>query len=245
MNYNISLFFPCYNEEDNIEVTIRKALKVLKSLTDTFEIIVVDDGSRDQTEKIVKRLINEDKRIKLIQHPQNKGYGAVLRTGLKNARYDLICFTDADGQFDFSQIREMLPLIGDAEVIIGYRRKRKDAFYRLVNAKIYGLVIRLFFGLKVRDVDCGFKLFRKKVIDDIEIEAQGALASAEILVKIKSKGYRIREIGVDHFSRFGGKSTGANLKVIFKAAKELFKFFPKLFSLRFEKYFKRKNRDVC
>ncbi len=243
MNYNISLFFPCYNEEENIEVTIKKALKVLKSLTDTFEIIIVDDGSRDQTEKIVKKLINEDRRIKLIQHPQNRGYGAVLRTGLKNSRYDLICFTDADGQFDFSQIKEMLPLIGDAEVVIGYRRKRKDSFHRLVNAKIYGLVIRLFFGLKVRDVDCGFKLFKKEVIDNIEIEAQGALASAEILVKIKSKGYRIKEIGVAHFPRFGGKSTGANLRVIFKAAKELFRFFPKLFKIRVDACFKKsKNR---
>ncbi len=238
MNYNISLFFPCYNEEENIELTIKKALKVLKGLADTFEIIVVDDGSRDQTEKIVKSLIKEEKRIKLIQHPQNRGYGAVLRTGLKNARYDLICFTDADGQFDFSQINKMLPLINDAEVVIGYRNKRKDAFYRLVNAKIYGLVIRLFFGLKVKDVDCGFKLFKKKVIDDIEIESQGALASAEILIKIASKGYRIKEVEVAHFSRFGGKSTGANLGVIFKAAKELFKFFPKLFKLRLEKYFK-------
>ncbi len=238
MNYNISLFFPCYNEEDNIETTIKKALNVLRSLTDTFEIIVVDDGSHDQTEKIVKSLIKEEKRIKLIQHPRNRGYGAVLRTGLKNARYDLICFTDADGQFDFSQIKKMLPLINDAEVVIGYRRKRRDAFHRLVNAKIYGVVIRLFFGLKVRDVDCGFKLFQKKVIDDIEIEARGALASAEILVKIKSKGYRIKEIGVDHFPRFGGKSTGANLRVIFKAAKELFKFFPKLFKLRLKNILK-------
>ena len=132
----------------------------------------------------------------------------------------------------------MLPLINDAEVVIGYRRKRRDAFHRLVNAKIYGVVIRLFFGLKVRDVDCGFKLFQKKVIDDIEIEARGALASAEILVKIKSKGYRIKEIGVDHFPRFGGKSTGANLRVIFKAAKELFKFFPKLFKLRLKNILK-------
>ncbi len=238
MNYNISLFFPCYNEEDNIETTVKKALDVLRSLTDTFEIIVVDDGSRDQTEKIVKSLIKEEKRIKLIQHPRNRGYGAVLRTGLKNARYDLICFTDADGQFDFSQIKKMLPLINDSDVVIGYRKKRRDSFHRLVNAKIYGLVIRLFFGLKVKDVDCGFKLFQKKVIDDIEIESQGALASAEILVKIKSKGYRIMEIGVDHFPRFAGKSTGANLRVIFKAAKELFRFFPKLFKLRLKNILK-------
>ncbi len=238
MNYNISLFFPCYNEEDNIETTVKKALDVLRSLTDTFEIIVVDDGSSDQTEKIVRSLIKEEKRIKLIQHPRNRGYGAVLRTGLKNARYELICFTDADGQFDFSQIKKMLPLINDSDVVIGYRKKRRDSFHRLVNAKIYGLVIRLFFGLKVKDVDCGFKLFQKKVIDDIEIESQGALASAEILVKIKSKGYRIMEIGVDHFPRFAGKSTGANLRVIFKAAKELFRFSPKLFKLRLKNILK-------
>lgn len=238
MNYEISLFFPCYNEQDNIESVTGRALKVLKTLTDTYEIIIVDDGSKDQTEKVVKRLFSKDKKIRYIRHPLNKGYGAALRTGLKTARHDLICFTDGDGQFDLKDLKKMLPLIKESEVIVGYRKKRKDSFYRLVNAKIYGLIIWLFFGLRVRDVDCGFKLFQKKVIDKLEIESQGALASAEILIKIINKGYRVKEVEVTHFPRLLGKQTGANSRVIFKAGIELVKFFPKLFRLRLKKYFK-------
>lgn len=219
----ISVFFPCYNEADNIKATVTKALGVLSPISDTFEIIIVNDGSTDTTGEVAQVLAQQDKHVKIVTHQQNKGYGAALRSGFAAARYDLVCFTDADGQFDLSEINQFLPMIEKADAVLGFRIKRQDKFYRKVNTFIYKTAINLFFRLGVRDIDCAFKMFRREVVNNITISSDGAVASAEMLIKAKKKGYRFAEVGVHHYPRLAGQPTGAKLGVIFKAFTELFR----------------------
>ncbi len=228
MKPEISVFFPCYNEEANIKTTVTKAIAVLAQFTDTFEVIVVDDGSTDKTGEIASALAQEDQRVRVWTHESNKGYGAALRSGFAAARYDLVCFTDADGQFDLAEINQFLPLIEKYDVVLGYRIKRQDKFYRKVNTFIYKTAINLFFRLWVKDIDCAFKMFHREVMNSISITSDGAVASAEMLIKAKRQGYRFTEVGVHHYPRLAGQPTGAKLGVIFKAFAELFKLFQTL-----------------
>ena len=228
MKPEISVFFPCYNEADNIKATVTKALGILSPITDTFEIIIVNDGSIDATGKVIQDIARQDAHVKIVTHERNKGYGAALRSGFAAARYDIVCFTDADGQFDLSEITQFLPLIDKFDVVLGYRIKRQDKLYRKINTFIYKTSINLFFRLGVRDIDCAFKMFRREVMNNITINSDGAVASAEMLVKAKRKGYRFVEVGVHHYPRLAGQPTGARLSVIFKAFAELWKLFKTL-----------------
>ncbi|MDD5492439.1 MAG: glycosyltransferase family 2 protein [bacterium] len=223
MKPEISIFFPCYNESENIKVTVAKALAVLSPIADTYEVIIVNDGSSDDTGKIAQDLARQDTHVKIVTHEQNKGYGAALRSGFGAARYDIVCFTDADGQFDLSEISQFLPLIVKYDVVLGYRIKRQDKLYRKINTFIYKTAINLFFQLGVRDIDCAFKMFHREVTRNIAIVSNGAVASAEMLIRAKRKGYSFVEVGVHHYPRLAGQPTGAKLGVIFKAFAELFK----------------------
>lgn len=222
----ISVFFPAYNEEKNIKETVTKALVILPQICDKFEVIVVDDGSTDNTANIVKDIAAKNSHVRLISHGVNKGYGAGLKTGFYSARFSWICFTDSDGQFDFADIKKFLAYCNDNDLVIGYRQKRAEGVIRKLNAKAWAMLIRLLFGLKVRDLDCGFKLVKKEVIDKIpKLESEGAMISAELLVKAKKMGFKIVEVPVKHYPRRKGTPTGAQLKVIIKAFVELFKFY--------------------
>jgi glycosyltransferase involved in cell wall biosynthesis len=223
MKPEISVFFPCYNEADNIQSTVTKALGILSLITDTFEIIIVNDGSSDKTGEIARTMSQQDAHIKVVIHDRNRGYGAALRSGFAAARHEIVCFTDVDGQFDLSEISQFLPLIEKADIVLGYRIKRQDKLYRKINTFIYKTAVNLFFRLGVRDIDCAFKMFRREVVNNITINSDGAVASAEMLIKAKSKGYRFVEIGIHHYPRLAGHPTGAKLSVIFKAFAELFK----------------------
>lgn len=225
---NISVFFPAYNEEENIPWLVSNACNFLDTVADKYEVIVVNDGSRDGTGEVAEKIAAENSHVRVIHHTVNRGYGAAVRSGLKGAIYDLIFFTDGDGQFDITELTEFLNLIDKCDVVAGYRIKRKDPFYRLMNAWAYGTMINLMFGLNIRDIDCAFKLFKKSVIDEIDIEATGALASAELLIKIKRKGYKIIQKGVNHYPRKAGVQTGAQLWVIFRMFRELWKLHRKL-----------------
>lgn len=228
----LSVFFPSYNEEKNIEATVRKAKSVLLKIAEVWEIIIVDDGSKDRTGEIGDALSKEDGRIKVIHHSPNKGYGASLKSGFYSSKYPWIAFTDADGQFDFSEITHFIEKQKetDADMVIGYYLSRQVPFYRKINTFFWQLVVFALFGLKVRDVDCGFKLISKKVIDRIpRLESErGAFISSEFLIKANKKGFKIVEIGVHHYPRKAGKGTGANLDVIVKSFVDLFKLWRKL-----------------
>lgn len=222
---NLSVFFPCVNEQGNLENIINKAEEVLKHLQLEYEIIIVDDGSTDKTSALAEELAKKDKRIKVIHHPKNMGYGEALKSGFYCAKYDTIVYTDGDNQFDFSQVTKFIDKLDEADLIFGYRIKRKDPLFRLLFAKGWALLLFAFFRLRLRDVDCGFKMIKKKVLENIpKLQSQrGAMINAELAIKTNKAGFRIAEVGVDHFPRLAGKPTGANVKVIIKSFMDLIK----------------------
>ena len=221
--YSITIFFPCYNEEHNIERVTREALDVAGRLFDDYEIIIVNDGSRDNTGAIADRLAKENPFVRVIHHEHNKGYGAALRTGFENATKELVFYTDGDGQFKIEEITKLLPLIDKYDIISGYRIRRQDSLIRKINAFMWGLLVNALFKINVSDVDSAFKLYKRKIFDEITLTSQGALIDTEIFAKARAKGYTITEVGVNHYPRVAGEQTGAKLSVIFKAFKELFK----------------------
>lgn len=227
----ISLFFPAYNEAENVGGTIEKSIAVLAPLECDYEIIIVDDGSLDRTAEIVKEYAAQNNRVILKRHEKNKGYGSALQTGFNSCRYGLIFFSDCDLQFDLAELTSFIGLMQDdpsIDGVIGYRIKRADPFIRKLNAFGWNMWARLLFGLKVRDIDCAFKLFKRELIENITIESSGALISVEILTKIKKAGYRLVESGVHHYPRQAGKQTGAKLSVIIKAFYESFKLYGRI-----------------
>ncbi|MDD3626720.1 MAG: glycosyltransferase family 2 protein [bacterium] len=222
--HKISFFFPCYNEEDNIESLVTASEEVLRSIASEYEIIIVNDGSSDRTAEKTEELMKNNSHIKLVNHEVNSGYGSALTSGITSSRHDLIFFSDGDLQFDLKEIGKFLEKIDKYDYIIGYRINRKDNLIRRFNAGLWNLVLRLTTGLKVKDVDCAFKLFHKYIFDQITINSKGAFASAEILLNLKERNYRYTQIGVNHYPRVKGTQTGGNPLVIFKAIKELLKF---------------------
>lgn len=231
LQQGISLFFPAYNEAENVGGTIEKCISVLEPLRCEYEIIIVDDGSRDRTAEIVKEYAAKNSRVVLKRHEKNQGYGGALQTGFNSCRYGLIFFSDCDLQFDLGELTSFIELMkNDPQIdgVIGYRIKRADPWIRKLNAFGWNCWICLLLGLKVKDIDCAFKLFKRELIENITIESSGALSSAEILTKIKKAGYRIVESGVHHYPRQAGKQTGAKLSVIIKAFYESFKLYGKI-----------------
>ncbi len=223
MTRELSVFFPCINEEGNVEKIVRKAQRFLEELKLKYEIIIVDDGSKDKTGEIADNLAKNDSHIRVIHHPKNLGYGEALKSGFYNAKYDTIVYTDGDGQFDFAEVTKFLEKIEDNDLIIGYRIKRRDPFFRILFKEGWKLSLLLFFRLTLRDVDCGFKMIRKAVLEKIpHLESgRGAMINAEVAIKAKKFGFKIAEVGVNHYPRVSGKPTGASLNVIIKSYLDL------------------------
>ncbi len=229
----LSVFFPAYNEAVALKETVEKADKVLQKIAEDYEILIINDGSKDKTKEIADQLAKKNKKIRVIHHPQNRGYGAALKSGFYKAKYPWIVFTDADGQFDFSEVNKFFEVQEktSADLVIGYYLKRKVPFYRILASKyLWELPAFLLFGLKVRDIDCGFKLIKKEVIEKIpKLEAErGPFITTELLVKAKKAGFKITEIGVHHYPRKAGQATGVSLKVIFSAYFDLIRLWKKV-----------------
>lgn len=223
---SLSIFLPAFNEEKNIKTSVLKALEAAESVASAYEVIVINDASTDKTAKVVEKLIDlYPGKVKLVSHPTNKGYGGALTTGIKSAQYDYIFFTDADLQFDLSEIKLLTRHIDNHDAVIGVRKKRQDPFMRLVNAKGWNILNRILFGLKVKDIDCAFKLMRRNAVVHLPIRSQGAMVSAEMLILLQKQGARIKEIEVTHFPRTRGVATGAHPKVIIRAFKEMLTIF--------------------
>ncbi|MFQ5422852.1 MAG: glycosyltransferase family 2 protein [Phycisphaerae bacterium] len=220
---SLTIFFPCYNEEGNVERVTRAASEAARDLAETFEVIVVNDGSRDRTGEIADRLAAEIPEVRAVHNRPNRGYGGAVARGLTEARMEWIFFTDGDGQFDIAELPKLIDLLDRGDVAVGYRLERADPWIRKLNAACWGRLVRLLFRLKVRDIDCAFKLLPRSLIDAIELHSEGALISTELLAKAAGRGLRIVETGVHHYPRTAGTQTGANLKVILKAFYELFK----------------------
>lgn len=217
----LSLCLPAYNEQENILATLTGARAVLPHFVERFEIVVVDDGSRDETAALVERTIGRDARVRLVRHECNRGYGAAVTTGLRAAAGDLIMFADSDGQFNFLDIARLLVALRGVEFVIGYRHRRADNLRRRLNAWLWGRLVRASLGVEVRDLDGAFKLFRRDVIDRLELTASGACINAQILAQCIGSGLPFAEIPVAHYPRKAGAATGANLRVILRAFREL------------------------
>ncbi len=223
---SISAFFPAYNEEANIGALCLKTAAVLAKLCSRYEVIAVNDGSKDRTAAVVEGLHKKKPQIRVVSHKVNSGYGAAVKTGFASAKMDWIFFTDGDGQFDVGEIARLLPLARDHDLVVGYRIKRADPAHRKLNAWAWGTLVRALFGLKgVRDIDCAFKLMRRDVFKKFKLETTGAMISTELLVKAQKNGFRIVELGVHHYPRTAGVQTGAKLAVIARAFKELFRYY--------------------
>jgi len=222
----LSVFFPAYNEEANIKNTIEKAIPVIKEVAKKWEVVVVNDGSTDKTEPIVKQIMKEHPEVRMITHSPNRGYGAAFKSGFYNSKFQWITFTDADGQFDFQDIYRLIEKQKQtkADLVIGYYLGRKAPFVRIWGSRLWELMVLFLFGLKVKDIDCGFKLVSKKVIDTIpKLESErGPFISSEFLIKAKKAGFKIEQVGVAHFARRAGKASGAKFEVILAGFKDLF-----------------------
>jgi glycosyltransferase involved in cell wall biosynthesis len=223
----LSYFFPAHNEEANLEGLIEEALAVLPTIAETFEIIAVNDGSRDRTAAIADELTARHPGIvRAVHHPTNYGYGAALRSGFGAARYDLIAFTDGDRQFqvvDVGRLTARLVEPDAPDVVVGFRIKRADPLIRTIYAKAYRLANRLFFGLQVTDVDCACKLVRREALDGLRVESDGAFFSAELLIKLRAAGRSVVEVGVPHYPRTAGSPTGAKPQVILRAVRDFWR----------------------
>ena len=222
---SISVFFPCYNEQENVGRTVEKALGVIKQLDIDFEIIIVDDGSSDNTGPISDEIAARDDRVKAVHHKVNLGYGAALQSGFKAARKELVFYTDGDGQFDISEMPELLPLMEQYDIVSCFRLNRQDSLVRKINGWCWTKLVCTLFNMKIRDIDCAFKLYKREIFDGMKLSSQGALIDTEILARASRKDYRITQKGVHHFPRTAGSQTGADLRVILRAFKELFKLY--------------------
>lgn len=226
---SLSIFMPAYNEEGNIAATVLDAAEAAKQVASKYEIVVVNDGSLDKTAKIVKNLGKSDKRIRLVNHRENQGYGAAVKTGLKSCRLDWIFFTDSDGQFRYDELPRFVAAADQADLVIGYRKKRMDPFHRVFVAQVLLKIWNFcLFRLTVRDVDCAYKLFPREVRDSIKLKTSSAITVTEFIVKALKKGYRLKQLPVTHYPRKFGEQTGGNWRVIARAAKESFRLYQEL-----------------
>jgi glycosyltransferase involved in cell wall biosynthesis len=214
---------PAYNEAENIEPMVEEATPALEANADDYEIIVVDDGSADDTAAVTRQVMESHPHVRLVEHPVNQGFGAAVFSGFTSAEKDWIFYTDADRQFVLSELERFVPYMDQADLIAGYRAPRRDPFMRVFYGKGWSALCTLVFGYTVRDVDCGFKLFRRDIIQNLAptITSRGATFSIEWLVRAKRAGYRFVELPVTHRPRVVGSQTGANINVITRAFREL------------------------
>ncbi len=218
---SLSLVLPAHNEEANIGIVVQQALDVLPHYVDTFEIIVVNDGSKDATPVIADTLAaTHPEHVRVVHHPVNRGYGAALTSGFRAAKGDFIMFMDSDRQFDIADISLLAPFVSRFDVVAGFRMERSDPIHRRVFAEMFNVAVRILFGVHMRDIDCAFKIFRGDLLRNMELTAPGALINTEIQAKLRRQGATVEQVGVHHYPRVAGQATGGSFRVIRRAMKE-------------------------
>lgn len=217
---SISAVLPAHDEEGNIERVVGDLVSALSSVVQEFEVIVVDDGSTDHTGKTALRLAADDPRVRVVRHQKNQGYGAALRSGFEAARLDWIFFTDADGQFEVKEIERLVSYVPPARLVAGYRSPRMDPWTRRMFGRAFSALVRAAFKVRLRDVNCAFKLFDKSLIQGYDFITGGALINAELLVAARSRGAEPVEVAVTHKPRTWGAQSGGSPRVILRAARE-------------------------
>lgn len=211
------MVLPAHNEAENIKIVIDRALEILPSFADKFEIVVVNDGSRDKTAEIINELGRQHPEVKPQHHPVNRGYGGALRTGFTASTGDYVMFMDADRQFDIADLGLLSPFIGKFDIVAGFRKERNDPFIRRMNAEVFNLVVRALFGVHLHDIDCAFKVFRGCQIRALKLTESGALINTEMQAKLRRQHATIQQVAVNHYPRVAGTATGGNFRVVLRA----------------------------
>jgi glycosyltransferase involved in cell wall biosynthesis len=224
---HLSYFFPAHNEEANLRGLVDEALETLPAIAEAFEIVIVDDGSRDTTGTIADELAAAyPDTVRVVHHPTNLGYGSALLSGFRAARHEFVAFTDGDRQFrvaDLARLTERLAEPDRPDAVVGFRIKRADPLVRTLYARVYRVANLVWFGLRIRDVDCACKLFRREALAGIAIESGGAFFSAELLIKLRAAGRTLVEVGVPHHPRTAGSPTGAKPSVVLRAVRDFWR----------------------
>ena len=218
---SLSAFFPVRDEEDTVVPVAEAILASVSTVADWTEVIIVDDGSRDRTAERADALARTHESVRVVRHDAGRGYGAAVRTGLAAARGEWVFFTDGDGQFDPSEIGRLIVHAAEADVVVGFRRRRSDRLVRRLNGAGWNLLVRLVLGLAIRDVNCAFKLFRRSALAGIDLTSDGAALSAELVLRLVQGGHRIVEIPVHHHPRRAGAASGGRPRVIGRAFADL------------------------
>lgn len=233
LNPSISVFFPCYNDSHSIGQLVTDAFTTLKKITNKFEVIVVDDGSTDNSRNVLKNLLKEYKQLKVIYHRKNKGYGEALQTGFRTAKYEWIFYTDGDGQYDVKKLPLLVKLTSDnVDFINGIKIARRDPTYRLIAGNVYSFLIRWLFWTPVHDIDCDFRLIRKRIIEKITLKSTSGSICVELVKKAQRAGAKFQEVGVPHFERRWGNSQFFRPRRILQTFCELFILWINLIILR-------------
>lgn len=221
---SLSFVIPAFNEEPNVAEALRRASATCQTLNFDYEIILVNDGSRDRTGEIAKSMIGRIPNLRVVENNPNRGYGGALKAGFYAAGKEWIAFAPSDNQFDFNQVRDLMAQASKADIITGYRANDADSFMRRVNRWGWNWLVRLLFGYMTRDIDCGFKLFRREILQRVTLLSDGAMVDTELLAGARARGYRITEAPLKHLPRTAGSPTGANAKVILRAFRDLVRF---------------------
>ena len=222
MNQSISVFFPAYNDEASIASLVNDALAVLPSLTDDFEVIVVDDGSTDNTAAVLDELARADGRVRVVRHESNRGYGGALRTGFASATKELVFYTDGDGQYDVREITLLRPLLAEGvDIVNGYKIKRADAWQRRALGAAYNRLAHLLFSIPIRDVDCDFRLIRRRAVEAVELVSSSGSICVELVHKLHRAGCVFAEAPVHHYPRAHGRSQFFTLRRVGRTALDL------------------------
>ncbi|HSC29408.1 MAG TPA: glycosyltransferase family 2 protein [Vicinamibacterales bacterium] len=213
----LTVFFPAYNDSGTIASLVISARQAARQLTSDFEIIIVNDGSADATAEIADELARTYPEVKVVHHERNRGYGGALRSGFAAATRDLIFYTDGDAQYDPAEMATLWEAFDDGvDLVNGYKISRSDPLHRVVIGRVYHHTVRLLFGLRVRDVDCDFRLIRRTIFDRVTLEKNSGVICLEMMKKIQDAGYRIAEVPVHHYHRAYGRSQFFNFRRLFR-----------------------------
>jgi glycosyltransferase involved in cell wall biosynthesis len=229
MSSSISVFFPAYNDGGTIASMVITALLTLRELTDDYEVIVVNDGSSDYTPQVLDELARAYPKVHIVHHPQNRGYGGALRTGFASASKELVFYTDGDAQYDVRELKDLYAaLVDGVDMVNGYKISRSDPWYRTVIGRIYHWTVKLGFGLKLRDVDCDFRLMRRSIFDRVFLKSDSGVICVEMMKKIQDAGFAVAEVPVHHYHRAYGRSQFFNFRRIYHVGRDLLRLWVQL-----------------
>ncbi len=224
----ISVFLPAYNEEENIECAVRRSVEMLSSITDNYEVLVVNDASKDRTAEIVNAMIAANSHIRMITHEKNTRLGGAIRTGMKKSTKGIVFYCDADNPVDMWDVKRALPFIADFDVVTGFRLVREERPHRLLYSKVYNFITSNLFKFSGRDVNFSFKLIKRKVIDAVELHSKGGFIDVEFISETLRKGFTIGQVGVMYYPRVAGVSTMASNSVILEILKEMWQYYRRI-----------------